>query len=230
MKNLRVLAGGFVLLGFLILAVPGYASPKTAADEASDSEITYDGLAPVENSGAMRAWARPDFDLSGYWKLKLQPAGVQFRPGGETSTKRTARRAGGPFAVSEAQKSRFAEIMEETFREELAASEAYELTDETGPDVLLVRGALLDVVNWTPPDDTGSRNIQLVAVGEATLVVELRDSVSNAILARAIDRRAAQRPGGKMFPSTRVNNENELRRLARSWARWLRTQLEEFMD
>ena len=230
MKKRRVSAGQFGLFALLVLPVLGCASTEPVANDAGESGMTYDGLMPVENSSAARAWARPDFDLSGYRRVKLQSAGVQFRPGGETSSSRAARRAGGPFAVTEEQKARFTEIMGETFLEELAASDAFELTDEVGPDVLLIRGALLDVVNWTPPNPTGSQSIQLVAVGEATLVVELRDSVSDAILARAIDRRAAQRTGGRMFPSTRINNENELRRLARSWARWLRTQLEEFMD
>jgi hypothetical protein len=69
----------------------------------------------------------------------------------------------------------------------------------------------------------------LRSVGEATLVVELRDSVTNAILARAVDRRAAEEPGGNMFESNRVTNASEVRRLAQHWASLLRTRLEDLM-
>ncbi len=63
------------------------------------------------------------------------------------------------------------------------------VADEAVPDVLLIRGALLDVVSYVPPDNISGRgSVFLSSVGEATLVIELRDSITNAILARAIDR------------------------------------------
>ena len=62
---------------------------------------------------------------------------------------------------------------------------------------------------------------------EATLVVELRDSVSDTTLARMVDRRAAERPGGGGFHSNAATNMGEVRQLARSWARLLRQRLDE---
>jgi hypothetical protein len=64
-------------------------------------------------------------------------------------------------------------------------------------------------------------------VGEATLVLELRDSITEAVLARAVDRRAAERVAG-MSQSNRVQNRAEIRRLAQNWARILREQLDAY--
>jgi hypothetical protein len=61
--------------------------------------------------------------------------------------------------------------------------------------VLLVRGALLDVVPNVPPDTVGRSRIFLDRVGEATLVLEVKNSQSKQIYVRTIDRRAAERAG-----------------------------------
>ena len=58
----------------------------------------------------------------------------------------------------------------------------------------------------------GRSNIYLSSVGEATLVIEIRDSESNAVLARIVDRRAADmnQTGGAMQQSNSVTNWSEV--------------------
>ncbi len=130
--------------------------------------------------------------------------------------------------MTEKQKARFEQTVGEAFREELAKSERFAIVDEAGPDVLLIRGALLDVVSYIPPDNISGRvHVFLSSVGEATLVIEIRDSITNAILARAIDRGAAEDMGG-WSESNRVTNTAEVRRLVRRWGRSLREGLEGF--
>jgi hypothetical protein len=107
----------------------------------------------------------------------------------------------------------------------MSNSERFELVETTGPDTLLVRGVLLDVVSRVPPDRIGRSQVFLSSVGEATLVLELRDSVTFSIIARAVDRRAAARPGSSMQSNT-VTNWAEVRRLANRWAQQLRAGLE----
>jgi hypothetical protein len=161
--------------------------------------------------------------MSGYSKIMLQGAGIEYRPGGTRSRSR-----GGPYEVTEEQKARFEQVVSEAFREEMARSERFEIVDEPGPDVLLIRGALLDVVSYVPPDDVAGRvEVYLSSVGEATLVIEIRDSITNAIMARAIDRGAAE-DTSRMFNSNRVTNRAEVRRLVQRWARALREGLEAF--
>lgn len=101
------------------------------------------------------------------------------------------------------------------------------LVNEPGPEVLLIRGALLDVISYIPPEPVGGRvNVYLSQVGEATLVLELRDSITEAIMARAVDRRAAEGMT-RLTESNRVSNVTEVKRLARHWGRLLQTRLDE---
>jgi len=90
-----------------------------------------------------------------------------------------------------------------------------------------MRGALLDVVSFVPPEPRAGVELQVAAVGEATLVLELRDSQSEAILARVADRRAAERMGGEMLESTPTMNRYDVSRGARGWASLARRRLED---
>jgi len=140
-----------------------------------------------------------------------------------------ARSRGGPYEITEKQKERLRQVVAEAFLDELGKSEKYTLVNESGPDVLLVRGALLDVVSYVPPEPVAGRvDVYLSSVGEATLVLEVRDSITEAILVRAVDRRAAEAMGGWLQESNRVTNTSEVRRLAKRWASLLRTRLDEF--
>ena len=189
-------------------------------------ETTFDGLVEVRNSRADRAWVRQDIDLSSYSKVMLVNAGIEYRPAKATGTSYT-RRSQTEFPVSEEARTRFRALVDETVAEEMAKSERFEVVTEPGEDVLLIRGALLDVVSFVPPDTVGRSDVYLDAVGEVTLVLEIRDSLSNAVLARAVDRRSAERVGGNLQKSNRVTNTAEVRRLIRYWARLLRTRLDE---
>jgi hypothetical protein len=71
----------------------------------------------------------------------------------------------------------------------------------------------------------GRGGIYLTSVGQATLVIELRDSQSNEVLGRAADRRAAESPFA--FDVNKVTAWSEVHRLAQAWASLLRKRLEE---
>ena len=217
-----------ILLGVVAALVISGCSTTPEIDTSDSSQATFDGLYPVRGARADAAWARPDIDLTHFTKIMLHGVGVQYRPGGESGRSLSARNSGGPFEVTEAQKAAFEAIMREAFLEELARSERFTIVSEPGPDVLLIRGALLDVVSNVPTDPVGARNrVFLSRVGEATLVLELRDSITETVLARSVDRRAAEDSLG-MRESNRANNTAEVRRLARAWARKLREALDEF--
>ena len=211
------------------ITIAGCATPPPTVDTSAEAEMTFDGLFPVKDSRADQAWARPDVDLTQYSKVMLQSIGIEYRPGGESGRTLSSRSSGGPFQGTEEQKNRFENLMRETFLDELGKSEHFTIVSEPGPDVLLVRGGLLDVVSFVPPDPVGVRSdIYLSRVGEATIVIELRDSITEAILARAVDRRAAEQMSGAWQASNRVTNATEVRRMARTWARLLRERLDDY--
>ena len=69
-----------------------------------------------------------------------------------------------------------------------------------------------------------SASHQKASGGEATLVLEIRSSESNAIYARAVDHRAAE--SHTLTDSTSVTNALEVRRLGRAWGTQLRNGLD----
>ena len=192
-----------------------------------DAELSFDGLHKVDNSLADVAWARPDFDISGYNKILPVSAGVEYRQVKDRGKLMMARSQGGPYFIDDKARRQFEALVAEVFTEEMQKLERYEIVDEPGPDVLMVHGGLLDVISYVPPDPIGGRSyIFLSSVGEATLVLELRDSETGTILARSVDRRAAETIGDTFTHSNSVTNSAEARMLIRHWA----TRLLEGLD
>ena len=215
-----------VLLSVFAFAV-GCTTGPAVIDTAS--EATFDGLYPVKNVKADEAWARPDIDLSQYTKIMAVRAEVQYRTAVNQGKTQADRTRGGPYFIDAATRTQFEALVSQTFREELGKSERYEMVDEPGPDVLLVSGSLLDVASFVPESPTGmNAGAAIRKIGEATLVLELRDSESGTALARSIDRRAAENYGGQMQSSNSVSNTYEVTRLLKFWAERLREGLDGF--
>jgi hypothetical protein len=228
MKKINSVLRLTTLLIFAVVSVACTTAPPTI-QTGPDAELSFDGLHKVDNSQADVAWARPDFDISGYTKIWLVGAGIEYRQVKDRGRSTMARSQGGPYFIDDKSRAQFEELVGKVFREELEKVEKYELVDGPGPDVLMVRGGLLDVTSYVPPDPIGGRSyIYLSSVGEATLVLELRDSETGTILARSIDRRAAETIGGTFTRSNSVTNSAEARRLIRYWGTRLREGLDGF--
>ena len=207
------------------MLLSGCSTSPTTMPEL-DTSLTYDGLAKVKNAKVGGAWMRPDFSLAGYTKIMLQGAGIEYRPV-KPVNRAAARSSATQFPVTPEQQARLRTIVSDAFRTELAQSKKFQLVDQPGPDVLTIWGGLVDVVSFVPPEPMGRGNIYLSSVGEATLIVEIRDSESNAVLVRIADRRAADMMQGGAMQSNSVTNWSEVQQLARSWATRLRTTLDD---
>ena len=207
----------FRLLGVWALAgVASAAAPQIQTGQGA--ETTFDGLARVDNTIMDAVWVRPDIDLRGFRKVLFVPVGVSYRDV-EPSDPTTALR------LDEETKALFEAEIGAAFSEEVAASEAYEVVDEAGPDVLQIGVALLDVVSRVPPQAATQPRVYIESVEEASLVLEIRGSMSNSVYLRAVDRRAAARQS-EMIESNRVTNASEIRRLGRRWGEIVRKGLE----
>src|SRR5262245_39591750 len=227
-RRSRIAAFGVATLAAAFVAGTGGAAPKQPRIETGpDAEVTFDGLVRVQKSVADAAWVKPTLDLTPYKKLMVVSQGVAFRklePVSEFQARRESQ-----FPVKEENKARFSQELKTAFETELGKLERYELVKTPGPDVLLLTGAVIDVVSNIPPDIDSARygrgGVFLTSIGDATLVIELRDSESGEILARAADRRAAESPFA--FEVNNVTAWSEVRRLASAWATTLRKRLEE---
>lgn len=223
----------FAVIPVSILLFSGCASTPEF-QSGPDAEVTHDGLTRLDKTVMDAVWARTDIELSGYTKVMLEGVGVEYRPAkgpysGRAGTGTMRRTTQTEFQLDDKTKALVQEEIAGAFVEELARSEIYEIVDQPGPDVVKVRVGLLDVVSMVPPESVGRVSVYLDRVGEATLVLELRDSESDAILARAVDRRAAERSASNLMESNSVTNRAEVRRLGRSWAGIIRRGLETLM-
>jgi hypothetical protein len=218
MKTLIILA--------LAVLMAGCAQEPTL-QQGPDAEITFDGLVRIDHGQFKDSWADPDIDFSQYNKIMTGKAVFEFRAVKKSHSASFARRSNeSEFWISDANKEKLIEVVTEVFRKELDKSEKFTRADGPGRDVLVIVGGLHDIVSRVPPDMVGRGDIYLSSVGEATLVLEARDSLSGETIYRAIDRRAAEQIGGQMNISNRVTNMSEVRRMAQRWATRLREGLD----
>ncbi len=213
-----------------LYALPLVCGAQGAEDIDASTETSYDGLVQVKRTGYRNVWIKPDVDISVYSKIMLGPALFHYREVRETPRTTTARRSSSAteFTIQENSRVRLEETMAEIFLEEMSESEYFTLVDEPGRDVLFIWGGLHDIVSNVPPEPIGRSAIYLTRVGQATLILHIEDSMSREVLARVVDRRAAESAFAQR--SSTVTSRAEVRRLARTWARLLRNGLDKWHE
>ena len=184
----------FFIVTILIASLPHAQEATPSAEITGADEL-------VKKKGRFQeTWVRPDADITQYSKLYLWQAVFQFRDvGGAKETASTVSHLGssGPYGVRDESKTKFEQVVSDSFVKALGQSKIFQVVDEIGPDTLIVRAAVLDIVSDVPPKLTGVNNVYLTAVGEATFVFELIDAETGVIQARVAERRRIQ-PQGRM--------------------------------
>ena len=165
-----------IILAVAVVAIAAGCSSTPGFQTGPDAEVSHDGLTRMDRTIMDAVWARTDLDLSGITRIRFHGLGVEYRNvdgpysgrAGIGSTRTTSTTS--EFQLDEDTRRLFEEEISGAFREEIAKSTVFTLTDEAGPDVLDVHIGLLDVVSRVPPDTVGRSRIFLDRVGEATLV------------------------------------------------------------
>lgn len=211
---------------FGIFATLVCTAPMIAFAQSQDS---FDGLVAVPDSKVAAAYVDPEADFSGYNKVMILDTYVAFKK----DWQRDQQRAGSHTRVSSDDmneiKAAVAEMFREVFAEKLSEDGGYDIVDAAGHDVLLVRPAIIDLDIQAPDTMTAGRTRTFTTTsGAATIYIELYDSVSGDILARAADRQASQRMGGQLNYTNRVTNQADARKMLGAWAELLRATLDEF--
>ncbi|MGB5688777.1 MAG: DUF3313 family protein [Woeseiaceae bacterium] len=214
-----------LFLAVVMSLIVGCASGPSI-DQGPDAELTYDGLSPIRNSAFQRAWIDPEADLTRYNKILVGAVDFDFRTVSQADFRSSVDSSQvREFYITEENRAQLIETVSGAFREELGTIRSFTLTDQPGADTLVLTGTLLDIVSRVPPQRTGSGAPYLSSLGEATLVFELRDSLSGETLYRAADRQAIARPHASIR-ATRSTAWAEVRRWAQSWATRVRDGLD----
>ena len=215
--------GWLVGVSVFLLLVGGRA---VAASE-DPVQWTHDGLELVPDSEVAAVWVKPGADFSVYDRVMILEAAVAFRRNWQQDHNRTS-----VYRISnrdvERIKQEMAKLFREVFVEELSSADGYAVVDAADTDVLLLRPAIIDLDVPAPESSRAERSHNLgYSAGAATLYLELYDSVSGEILARAIDRQASNYPGPVMLFTHKGTNRTEARGILAGWAKLLRNRLDE---
>ena len=181
-----------------VCVLPLVCGAQSAEDLDASTNTSYDGLVQVKRTGYRNVWVKPDVDISVYTKIVPGPAQFHYREVRDVPRTSAARLSSSTneFPIGENARMRLEGIMEDAFDEEIRDSKYFTVVEEPGRDALFIWGGLHDIVSHVPPDNIGRSEIYLSQVGQATLVLQIEDSMSREVLARVVDRRAAGAPAG----------------------------------
>jgi hypothetical protein len=195
----------------------------SVAAEAQNTQLettTYDGLELIKSKKVDVLYRLPGASLTSYNKILLDPVQVAFKKKWTPD----------PMRVNANDRERIrkdiAEEFHKVFTKELQERGGYTFVETAGPDVLRVSTGLVNIY-ITAPDtvQAGRSRTYTTSAGEMTLVAELRDSESGAVLARAADRESANSTLGMQWTS-RLTNEADARQIILGWAKILRKALD----
>ena len=208
----------------LMLSQPGIAGAQPDLPILPGAEPTADGLYPLDPSIMGTAWVRPDADLSRYTRLFVMPTAVHFRDVPDRwHNARTIENATA-FYVDDRRKERLRETFRESFDEALSGVGFFDRSNELGRDVILVQGILTDVISGVPPYIPGSTITNIRWAWETNIVLEIRDAMSDTVLARTVERKRMDGP----IDATMVGVLTPI--MVNDWSRLLVMRLEELRN
>ena len=214
-----------IMIILAVAAIAGCSSAPPTIQEGPNAEISFDGLHAVDNAIFQNAWADPDIDFSRYSKVMPGGAFFEYRAVKKSGGSYRAGSNDSEFWIDDKARETLESEADTIFNEEIAKSTRFSVTESPGSDVLIIRGGLHDIMSRVPPEQAGRSDVYLRSVGEATLILEVVDSMSGEVIYRAVERRSAESATGGMRSSS-VTTLSEVRRMLRRWATTLRTGLD----
>jgi len=214
----------------IVVAVAGCAAtPPPTLQTGPNAEVTVDGLVRVDNAVVPVAYRKPDLDLTPYTRFMLAPVEVAYQKDPGNRRRSEVSGANDNFALSPSQMETLKGMFQEAVVEALTKDDGYELTTEPGPDVLGITASLIDLVVRVPTQRGGRQDVYTRSYGLVTAILELRDSQSGEILARAGDRRDPTRDTSTNLAHVSPTFVRaDTMRLFQYWANLLRERLDAF--
>lgn len=178
MRHLRLLH--LAAAASLASAIPQSGSAKPPAN--------WDGLQQVPSKNADYLYLRPGADFSKYREVMFDPTEIAFQKDWQKEMNRTSRGLGRVTdadirsAIDEAN-PKLKSIFEKRFRDA-----GFIIASAPGPNVMRIFVGVANVNVFAPDRRTaGSSRTYAEYAGNATIVLEARDSQSGELLGRAVD-------------------------------------------
>lgn len=189
---------------------------------ATEVSFNYEGLRSAPSERFETAQFRPGIDFTQYRGVQLLEPELEFRRPDRTQQE---------FPLTAEQKDRFRDLLSASFHDAFAASATLATVTEPAPDVLTLEVRVIDIVARVPANSSGmgSRgSILLDATGQVTLVLEINDSESGAILARGVETRQV-RGAAMRRDATMLTTWEDVERLVDRWAEITRSGVEDLI-
>jgi hypothetical protein len=206
------------LAGSMLLALTLVLGGCVIAPSAGPT--TPDGLQKRPDSRVDSVYAAPGTSLARYRRVMLDELDVAFKADWQARSPGVSAGEIGDIRMLAASLFRAA------FSSELEKG-GYTIVSSPAPDVLRVKAAVVDV-DFAPASAAaaGVAGAYVVSTADISLVAELRDSQSGAVIARVIDRKRGRDVGNLQMASEAGASKDAVQAFA-TWAGLLREALDE---
>lgn len=200
----------------MVIALAFAAAASSAAVGAAPPQ-SWDGLVQVKSKRLDLVYLQPGADFRSYTKVMLDPTEVAFAKDWKLDYNRSA-----------SMSSRISDddVLKAAAEGVKAASDifqqawtkgGYQVVTTPGPDVLRVRTGVLNIRVSAPDQMTSGRTYSFATeAGQATLFVEARDSLTGALLGRAVDQKIIG--DSTIGRRSSVSNRGDFRDQVERWA------------
>ena len=212
-----------LLCSFLItLAISLPSSPVVAEDKAL--EESSDGLELVTRKWRTKFYMDTGTDWSSFTKVQLEKATVEFRKHWVRDQKYRSHNRPTEKNLNRI-KSDLSELLDEVFRQELTANDAFVMSETGGENALHITPRIVNLDIIAPDRMRDYIGYTLTdSKGHMTLELEIHDSVSGKLLARMTDTRE-DRQKGYFEWTTSGDNRRAARFILMRWSSDLREWL-----
>src|SRR5688572_17220843 len=185
---------------------------------AQATEDNWEGLVRVRSDKIDMVFLAPEADFRPYTQVILDPSEMAMRQNWlRDQRRRSAASLGNQPTERDIQRGlERGQQQFDTYFTEAFTKAGFTIATEPGPDVLRIRSGVVDIDVISPDVGAGRNRTFSEEAGSGTLVVEARDSQTNALLGRAIERRVAGDNGPWL--RTAASNRADFDRLFRRWA------------
>lgn len=203
---------------FAVLAAIALAAPAAPALSKQKLPPTWDNLVRVNAKKLQAVYLLPNADFRQYTRVMLDPTEVAFAKDWQRNQNNSA--IGLSRRISDDDAQKIAQQVQTGFEDIFAkayADAGYQVVTTPAHDVLRVRTGVANLSIDAPDNSVGRSRSYSVQAGGATLILEVRDSLTGALMGRAVDSRAA----GDNMPALRtsVSNRADFSQLFRRWAK-----------